>query len=63
MYREIRRDLFKTDPSWVVYNLVTKHKYWQKPTRHDLFASLDLLVAQMRANGERKLALPLLVLV
>lgn len=110
MYREVHRDLFKTDPSWViahcisadaalgagiakqfrnrfpklaytvvqakphvpdcvryvtpnwcvVYNLITKHKYWQKPTRHDLFASLDLLIAQMRANGERKLALPLI---
>lgn len=110
MYREVHRDLFKTDPSWVVahcisadaalgagiakqfrnrfpklayavaqanphvpdcvryetpnwcvvYNLVTKRKYWQKPTRPDLFASLDRLVVQMRAHGETKLAIPLI---
>ena len=110
MYREIRRDLFKTDPSWVVahcisadaalgagiakqfrnrfpkmsyeiatqnpsvpdiiryvtphwcvvYNLVTKRKYWQQPTRPNLNASLDLLIAQMRAHGETKLAIPMI---
>ena len=41
-----------------VFNLVTKEKYWQKPTYHSLFISLLNLKKQIISNDIKFIAIP-----
>lgn len=41
-----------------VYNLVTKFRYYQKPTYYTLSCSVESLKLQMELAGEHKLAIP-----
>ena len=41
-----------------VYNLITKDKYWHKPTYSTLRHSLERMKLQMLENGHTKLAMP-----
>mmetsp|Transcript_7694 Transcript_7694/g.18129 ORF Transcript_7694/g.18129 Transcript_7694/m.18129 type:complete len:237 (-) Transcript_7694:135-845(-) len=41
-----------------VYNLVTKEKFWQKPTYDSLRKSLQAMAAHMRAHDVREIAMP-----
>lgn len=43
-----------------IYNLVTKQRYFQKPTYESLEDSLYCLKAQVRALGTKNLAMPLI---
>lgn len=41
-----------------VFNLVTKERYWHKPTEQTLAAALHLMKAQMSKSGVIKIAMP-----
>ena len=41
-----------------VYNLVTKHKYWQKPTLDSLRGSLVEMKRAIEKGGVKKVAMP-----
>lgn len=41
-----------------VFNLVTKEKYWEKPTYRTLAAALEDMALQMKKQGIRQLAIP-----
>ena len=43
-----------------VYNLITKKKYWHKPTYDTLKGSLELMKEDMLRTGVTKLAMPLI---
>ena len=42
------------------YNLVTKPKYWHKPTYKTLEGSLLLMKEQMLLQGEKRVAIPMI---
>lgn len=44
----------------VTYNLITKDKYWNKPTYATFNQSIDSLVNEMVSNNYFKLAIPLI---
>jgi O-acetyl-ADP-ribose deacetylase (regulator of RNase III) len=44
----------------VIYNLVTKARYYNKPSRHDFAKTVELLFADLSKHGETKLVLPLI---
>lgn len=41
-----------------VFNLVTKAKYWQKPTYESLTAALEIMKFQIQTYGIKKVAMP-----
>jgi hypothetical protein len=43
-----------------VFNLVTKHKYWHKPTYDSLREALEMMKEQLDFLGATKLAVPML---
>lgn len=48
------------DSGEIVYNLITKAKYWNKPTYQSFHKTIDSLVKQMVVNKQDKLAIPML---
>lgn len=50
--------IVKRNPSLRVYNLVTKERYWEKPTLETMKSALEHLKGHIKANGQKKLAMP-----
>lgn len=48
---------YETD-QWIVFNLVTKEKYWHKPTRKTFETSIRSLKEELVKSGITKLAIP-----
>jgi O-acetyl-ADP-ribose deacetylase (regulator of RNase III) len=44
----------------VIYNLVTKARYYNKPSRHNFAIAVELLFAELAKHGETKIAMPLI---
>lgn len=44
----------------VIYNLVTKARYYNKPSRHDFSKAVELLFAELAKHGETKIVMPLI---
>lgn len=44
----------------VIYNLVTKARYYNKPSRHDFAKAVELLFNELKQHGETKIMLPLI---
>lgn len=44
----------------LVYNLVTKNRYWEKPTYQSLKEALEDMKRLLVKNGTRKLAMPMI---
>ena len=50
----------ENDPGWSVANLVTKDKYWMKPTYRTMRQALEALKDDVIRYNIRKLAMPLI---
>jgi O-acetyl-ADP-ribose deacetylase (regulator of RNase III) len=44
----------------VIYNLVTKARYYNKPSRRDFAKAVELLFADLVKHGETKIVMPLI---
>lgn len=44
----------------VIYNLVTKARYYNKPSRHNFAMAVELLFAKLIKHGETKIVMPLI---
>lgn len=44
----------------VIYNLVTKARYYNKPSRRNFATAVELLFAELAKHGETKIVMPLI---
>lgn len=52
--------LYKGEDRRLIFNLITKEKYWNKPTKDTFKRSIENLKEEMEVNNVKKLAIPLL---
>ena len=43
-----------------VFNLITKEKYWQKPTYKTMQGALEIMKMMATENGVKKIAMPII---